>query len=149
VGGSDLSPGEGRRFCNEIQVRAKVTTMGDDFLVDLEVESEGEFVCDRCGEEFQKGIVGKIQTFFTFDAEKIQEEEGEVHLLSPVIQEIDISQDVRDALFLAIPAKCLCRDRCLGLCPRCGTNLNEKRCTCSRSEEDPRWKALKGLKFED
>lgn len=142
--------GEGRLFPHEILVEAEVTTAGGDFLVHLKVGSEGKFVCDRCGEEFQRDVRGEVRTLFTFDTEKVQGEgNGEIRLLHSSAQEINITQDALDAFLLAVPAKCLCREECLGLCPRCGANLNKKRCSCFGDEVDSRWETLKGLKFEE
>ncbi|MCM1392652.1 MAG: DUF177 domain-containing protein, partial [Ruminococcus sp.] len=39
-----------------------------------------------------------------------------------------------------------CKDDCKGICPRCGTNLNETSCECKK-EIDPRLEAL--LSFLD
>lgn len=146
----DLCLEEKYEFPHEIEIEARISTLGGDFLVDLKVKSEGEFLCDRCGEEFRRIITGEIQTLFTFDRVKVQEEGGgEVRILPPSAQEIDITQDVRDGLLLAIPAKSLCREGCLGLCPRCGAKLNEEKCSCPRGEVDSRWEALKNIKSKE
>jgi uncharacterized protein len=138
------------KFPHEIEIEARISTLGGDFLVDLEVKSEGEFLCDRCGKEFRRVITGEIQTLFTFDRVKADEEGGgEVRILPPSAQEIDITQDVWDALLLAIPAKSLCHEGCLGLCPRCGAKLNEEKCRCPGDEVDPRWEALKNIKSSE
>ena len=35
----------------------------------------------------------------------------------------------------------------MGLCIKCGHNLNDGECGCDRSHRDPRWNALLGVKF--
>ena len=45
---------------------------------------------------------------------------------------IDITKDVRDYSLLAIPMKKLCKEDCKGLCAKCGKNLNEGNCNCSK-----------------
>ena len=45
---------------------------------------------------------------------------------------LDMSEMIRQYCLLAIPMKPLCRADCAGLCPECGTNLNENKCHCSR-----------------
>ncbi len=47
---------------------------------------------------------------------------------------IDIFELVRDELLLNIPDYILCDESCKGLCPECGTNLNES--TCNHTEID-------------
>ena len=49
----------------------------------------------------------------------------------------------RDAVAEAVPATLLCRADCAGLCPHCGTNLNEGSCDCEEDTSDPRWDALR------
>ena len=36
----------------------------------------------------------------------------------------------REEIILGYPVKFLCKIDCLGLCPKCGQNLNEKKCDC-------------------
>ncbi|GFN23984.1 YceD family protein [Thermanaeromonas sp. C210] len=58
---------------------------------------------------------------------------------------IDIAPAVREAFILALPMKWLCREECLGLCPVCGQNLNERDCNCRVEEIDPRMAVLAEL----
>lgn len=142
----DIDAGEGRRFPDNIRITARITTVGPDFLLDLRVESEGDFVCDRCGASFRPIIQGGIQTLFTFHPADPDVEDDDVRVLEPGTDEIDLRRDVIDALILAVPAKAVCRESCKGLCPRCGTNLNETDCGCTFEEIDPRWDVLRRLK---
>ena len=57
-------------------------------------------------------------------------------------REIDLDPFVREQIALALPGYPLCREGCLGLCPSCGQNLNEKACGCDRRVPDPRWAGL-------
>jgi uncharacterized protein len=52
---------------------------------------------------------------------------------------------LREQILLAVPMKIVCREDCKGLCPQCGTNLNQSSCSCTRPM-DPRWQALEGLR---
>jgi uncharacterized protein len=53
---------------------------------------------------------------------------------------------LREQVLLALPLKITCRADCKGLCPQCGKNLNQERCSCSIEIEDPRWAALKEVR---
>jgi uncharacterized protein len=53
---------------------------------------------------------------------------------------------LREQVLLALPLKITCRADCKGLCPQCGKNLNQERCSCSTEVEDPRWAALKDVR---
>jgi DUF177 domain-containing protein len=62
---------------------------------------------------------------------------------------IDLDDVVREQVELELPMSRLCSEDCLGLCPECGANLNEWKCSCSPQETDPRWAALRALKSEE
>ena len=57
-------------------------------------------------------------------------------------KELDLEPAVREQLLLALPPYPVCKDDCKGLCPVCGTNLNERECGCDRKVPDPRWAGL-------
>jgi uncharacterized protein len=59
---------------------------------------------------------------------------------------IDLRPAVREQLLLALPSYPVCQEGCRGLCPVCGTNLNEKSCGCDRRVPDPRWAGLEKFK---
>jgi uncharacterized protein len=60
---------------------------------------------------------------------------------------VDVLDVVREQILLALPPDTLCSETCLGLCSRCGKNLNEGECACSGPQPDPRWAALQRLKL--
>ena len=61
---------------------------------------------------------------------------------------VDLSEVVRQAIVLSEPLDTLCRTECQGLCPHCGSDLNEGRCGCE-PEPDPRWDALRTIMDEE
>jgi uncharacterized protein len=76
--------------------------------------------------------------------------EGE-ELESPYVQDgvLDLKAWARDALALTIPTQILCRPDCAGLCPVCGTDLNEAGPEHAHEQEpDPRWAKLSELHFD-
>jgi uncharacterized protein len=59
---------------------------------------------------------------------------------------IDLSTLARDALVIDLPVRVVCREDCLGLCPRCGADRNRVDCGHRPGEEpDPRWAKLADL----
>jgi uncharacterized protein len=61
---------------------------------------------------------------------------------------LDLDELVQEQLRLELPMSNLCRADCLGLCQRCGQNLNIAPCQCETEEIDPRWQALRELKHK-
>jgi len=60
-------------------------------------------------------------------------------------EDIDVTAIVHEQAILALPTRALCREDCLGLCSRCGANLNAGVCGCSVVGEDPRLAPLRAL----
>ena len=56
----------------------------------------------------------------------------------------DLDEIIMTAYVLSMESKMLCRPDCLGLCDKCGANLNNGPCSC-RSEGDPRLAKLAQL----
>jgi len=105
-------------------------------LVEGEVTTKVEAVCSRC--------LSPIDFPLTF---KIIEEEflpktdvisglplsfgGEVGTLFINEEHIlDLGEMVRQYFILTMPIKPLCHPDCAGLCPVCGSNLNQGACSC-------------------
>ena len=55
---------------------------------------------------------------------------------------VDLTDELRQSIILALPTYPVCRADCRGVCPTCGKNLNEGPCACVHEERDGRWGAL-------
>jgi len=62
-------------------------------------------------------------------------------------EEVDITEDVREALILSLPHSPLCAGSCKGLCIQCGKDLNDGPCECRSRKEGGPWGALNSLKL--
>ena len=91
--------------------------------VDVEVDEEVHFLLAAIGAE--------------------EGDDPEVFLYDPNARMIDLRPAIRETWLLAVPMYVQCSEDCKGLCPTCGTNLNESTCNCSTSKSDPRWDALR------
>ncbi|MEW6601482.1 MAG: DUF177 domain-containing protein [Nitrospirota bacterium] len=78
--------------------------------------------------------------------EKQQLTEKELDLGYYRDDELDISEIIREQVLLAVPMKPLCVADCMGICPRCGHDLNEGACGCKTDETDPRLAPLSKFK---
>jgi uncharacterized protein len=110
-----------------------------------------ELSCARCLEPVMQDVKREFDLLYrpqgadagrdemsVTDAEaEISYYEGEGILLDDV---------VREQVLLAAPLKVTCREDCKGLCPLCGTNLNQEQCSCAVAQEEPRWAALKEIR---
>ncbi len=106
--------------------------MGDELLVRGKVRCAVVFRCSRCAVEFTKEV---DENPYVRSYELLDETES-----------VDLTPDMREATLLAFPAYPVCKSECLGLCPKCGKDLNKGPCQC-KPAEDSRWGGLDGLKI--
>jgi uncharacterized protein len=101
------------------------------------IQAAGTFQCDRCVEEFDKGLNTSYTMFYVYDdLDATTYEESQVQVLSPDTTHLDLTKDIREMVMLAVPMKLLCRENCQGLCSRCGRNWNYGQCTCHEEQSD-------------
>ena len=62
--------------------------------------------------------------------EDLNEENFEDEAYHILDNQIDLLPVIREQVILATPFQPICQDACLGLCQRCGANLNEGTCGC-------------------
>jgi uncharacterized protein len=137
-------------FQGEVTVDASLDKSGTQFLLRAEVGALGRFVCDRCTGEFELPISTSYQMYYVMDgSEQVDIDPTELQVIPPGSNSIDIADDVRQVVLLAVPLKLLCSERCEGLCPYCGKNKNVERCACTASEADSRWEILRDLRSDD
>src|SRR5438445_323741 len=85
------------------------------------------------------------------EAREVDVPGGGEELASPYVHDetLDVAAWAHDAFALAAPAKVLCRDDCLGLCPECAIDLNEAGPEHGHERaRDPRWAKVRELKLE-
>ena len=100
------------------------------------------FVCDRCCGSFSREFAYRFSHILVAD-ESSEDESGD-YIEAPDYM-LDTDALLRDDILLELPSKFLCKDSCKGLCPKCGKNLNEGKCSCPAREPDPRLAALSML----
>ncbi|MGB7924693.1 MAG: DUF177 domain-containing protein [Pyrinomonadaceae bacterium] len=135
----------------EISGRARLA--GGQVRLRGSITARAEVDCDRC----LKAVEIPVETRFDVtyapaadytaetEAAELQEEDLSLSVFDG--ESIDIDELVREQVLLALPARALCREECHGLCPICGADRNQDACACEAKEVDPRWSALKDLRF--
>jgi uncharacterized protein len=162
-----LSPGEGRRLELEVAVeplvlgseryaaepaRVPVTLdvsrmLGGGYALRVRFAAAVAGPCMRCLKPAEPEV--------TVDAREVDSPAGRdpgagEELESPYVHDetLDLAAWVRDAFVLALPAKVLCRDDCLGLCPVCAVDLAEAGPEHHHeADPDPRWAKLRELEL--
>jgi uncharacterized metal-binding protein YceD (DUF177 family) len=124
---------DARPAADGLTFRGQITPTGDDYLLRGELRGDVETTCARCLEPALVHVDVPVTVTFvpagTEDVEPESEEEGDPDVVTFKGGELDLSDELRDELALAIPFNPLCDEACRGLCPLCGGNRNIVPCT--------------------
>ena len=113
-------------FPKPLHVEAEAQKTESEIVLHGTVTTGILYTCARCLENFERKFEADFHQIFSFDQEFF-----------------DISNEIREAVFIDLPIKSVCRDDCKGLCPTCGVSRNVVSCRC---EEAPRNTALSNLR---
>jgi uncharacterized protein len=115
------------------------------------LETVATLSCSRCLEAYRQPLRQNFDLLYVTGQEAPEGGEARMNedrvTLTPFDgHRIELDPLVAEQVYLGLPLKPLCRDDCRGLCPRCGTNLNQSTCACQEERaEDPRLLVLKKL----
>jgi len=112
----------------------RAEALGKELLVRGEVRQRLRCVCSRCAAAFETEAV---EPDFVCSVE-----------INELTDFVDLTEEVREAIILALPRYPVCREDCQGLCMACGANLNTTVCSCRKKGKDDRWAALDALKTD-
>jgi len=135
-------------FDEPVQVRLQAMYAGSgEVVVRGSIEASVGQACRRCLEPVRGELdVELTAVFVAAEDTEVQVGDDDVRFYDPGDAELDLGYAVREELVLNIDRFVVCDPECKGLCPKCGTNLNEGACDCTFDEPDPRWDALRSLK---
>lgn len=128
-----------------LHIKGSIANSGQVLVLTAAVSGSINLQCGSCTKIYEQSLD------FSFDAElkKAEDEEDPDYFLYQG-EEVDLRDIVLEFLLLELPLRRRCSEECKGLCPECGTNLNDQTCECSNSEEkdpddaiDDRLQALK------
>jgi len=146
--GIELTP----ELCREpLEIYCELSKNGDVISAKGWVQSKMVLECDRCLKGFESWFKSFFEVHYRPQCQEMEteeefpEEQFEVVYFDGDI--LDIADQIRQTVLLSVPMRALCRDDCRGLCGGCGCDLNVESCQCQEPPADPRWDALKKLKF--
>ncbi len=125
-----------------VRIDVLLESVVEGILVSGTLVGEMSFRCARCLEDFSGEFDIRLRELFAHQPQ----DDGDDYPITEGV--IDLEPCVRDALVLSMPFSPLCKEDCLGLCPRCGGNRNLNECSCG-PEVDPRWAALGSLNLDN
>jgi uncharacterized protein len=122
--------------------------------------------CVRCLKDFDEAMAFSIRVAYEREAKatatpakridlrnrketpagEAELEEQNDDLYHYVGDHLELAPMLREQLILASPMHPLCSDDCLGLCPRCGKDLNEGPCRCGEEQTGSPFQVLRTMK---
>lgn len=125
-------------FIAPVKLTGKIEAKAQVISLQAEAEVRYRSFCDRCAREAER--VWHVPVCHIL-VEELQNEDDEGEYILAEEWHLDLERLTLEDIYLFLPSKFLCRDDCKGVCPQCGTNLNEASCNCKK-EVDPRLEAL-------
>ena len=136
----------GVHFSTPLKVIGKITNSAGYMHMTIETSIDYVAPCSRCLCDVEGSFGFSLEK--TVAPAKTLESQDEDKLDDYVIIEdgfLDIDEMLLELLELDFPSKILCKEECLGLCSKCGKDLNEGACGCDNKEIDPRLAPLQKL----
>ena len=122
------------------------------FMLRFYIDGTVNVSCDRCMEPFDKDVFGDFECIVKYADElaKLPNDEDEIIYIAKEDSHIDVAQLIYEYISICLPMQLIhpkldngeegCNPAVLAI-------LNKKE--EAPTEEDPRWSALKGLKFDN
>ncbi len=131
-----------------VQADFVLTHKDQDLHIEGSVRTAIQYKCSRCLKEFARPL-GLSYSLYYLPQPKGTRAEEEIELKYEDMDiayydgiRLDVDLMVLEQIELSMPMKFVCREECLGLCYKCGADLNEGTCACKREETDSRLAAL-------
>ncbi len=135
----------------DVEATIVISKVGKRFEVRGSFTTVLQLQCDRCLEPF----ASPLDLEFSLILERLPQEveaEEEYELAPEEMgvdfirgDEVELTDMIKEQIYLSLPMKALCRESCLGLCVSCGANLNKDRCDCKATTGHPAFQKLRSL----
>ncbi|MBN2654530.1 MAG: DUF177 domain-containing protein [Nitrospirae bacterium] len=147
---NDPLKSEAVSIISPVRAQLHIIKNGSDVVLTGDVSAEVDLCCSRCLKNFASSINSRIEVSYhpssgisRDDHHQLKDEELETGYY--IDDEINTDDVLMEQLLLSVPMKPLCSQNCEGLCPVCGVDRNQNKCSCSTKEPDPRLKQLEQL----
>ncbi|MBQ3880663.1 MAG: DUF177 domain-containing protein [Oscillospiraceae bacterium] len=130
----------------KVAVEGLAENRAEMLLLHLTVRFTVKTRCARCLKPLSIDRELKVERVLV-DSVEDEETLGDEEIVLIEDDAVDLSEIVREAVIFGAEMNYLCKEDCLGLCPRCGKDLNEGPCGC-KPEIDERFAALADLHFD-
>ena len=143
-------------FRETLKIRVKAFKIRELYEVEGHFNTQIHIGCSRCLKDFDTPLSSDFALTYTrevpglmdvLDEKEIELKLEEIGLLYFRGEEIDLQQGIQEQVVMTIPLQPLCAEDCKGLCPQCGSDLNQKDCGCAHETRSNKFAVLKDLKL--
>ncbi|NLI59993.1 MAG: DUF177 domain-containing protein [Clostridiales bacterium] len=124
--------GDKIHFDSPFYVKGNVTNVGQLLVMNAHLEGIAALKCGKCTESYDYSVDYDIKVNFKSTTD---EEDPDIYVYTN--NRIDLYDIVIREFLHRLPILRRCSQECKGLCPYCGTNLNNKECQCSDQDHEP------------
>jgi len=127
------------RLIEDVDCSVSVYKTDDNLYSEVKLTYKYGDNCARCNEELEN----QVSTDFNVTINASMEEDDLNVVL--IDDKIDLTDLIKQSIYLSKPLKVLCKEDCKGICIKCGSNNNYDECDCNDETIDPRLESLAKL----
>jgi uncharacterized protein len=145
-------------FLEPFSIRLKAFSVREIIEVQGTLKTRARLSCSRCLKNFDTPLASDFELSYTkeipglmdvFDEQEIELKVEEIGMFYFKGEEINLQQGIQEQVVMALPLQPLCDENCKGLCPQCGSDLNQGDCGCKRELSANKFAVLKNLKLDN
>ncbi len=149
------------QFVGPVTIQAKAFKIHEMVVVEGQAAVCATFTCSRCLKGFEQSVSSEFVLTYCRELPQVEvevevdgEEEGaelsadDMGLILFDGQKIDLSESIQEQLVMAMPSRPVCDEKCKGLCPQCGVDLDLVSCDCRPQAVSLKMAALKDFKVK-
>lgn len=127
-------------FSAPITVKGIIKSVNSIVSLKADVKCSVLSQCAKCAKDIVKELTVPMEHLLV---SHLNDENNDDYILVENML-LNLDELVLEDVYLSLPARFLCKSDCKGLCPYCGTDLNDGACDCKKPI-DPRLAALQQL----
>jgi uncharacterized protein len=144
-------------FLKPLNIRLKAFRIRELFEVQGTFRTSVRLPCSRCLKDFDTPLASDFEITYTkempglmdvVDEEEIELRVEEIGMFHFKGEEINLQHGIQEQVVMAFPLQPLCDKNCKGLCPKCGSDLNQEDCDCKQEPGTNKFAVLKNLKLD-
>ena len=126
--------------CYNLNGEVKFIKTNESIWIKACLETVIECQCSRCLGMFDHLLAINIDEEINIGGLTGEAEYEQLRISEDMV--LDISETVRQYCDISRPMNPVCGNSCKGICPKCGTNLNQLTCDCDRLTVSSQWRGL-------